>query len=92
MRKRRYSILNIYNRINNIKSKEELIDFLDFLSKDRRKKKDEWENNTIEDYLASISSWIEDMEGYYEYINKPIPNNQNWSFIATLFYVGKIYE
>lgn len=82
--------MDIYNRIHNIKTKEELIDFLNFLSKD--KKKNEWENNTIEDYLASISSWIEDMEGYYEYINMPVPDNENWSFIATLFYVGKIYE
>lgn len=82
----------MYNRINNIKSKEELIDFLAFLSNDRRKMKEEWENNTIEDYLAAISSWIEDMEGYYENNNLPIPDNENWSFIATLFYVGKIYE
>ncbi|MDE6251941.1 MAG: hypothetical protein K2M78_04770 [Lachnospiraceae bacterium] len=88
----RYSILDINRRIDNIKSKEELVDFLDFLSKDRCKRGDEWENNTIEDYLASIGSWIEDMEGYYENFNLPMPANENWSFIATLFYVGKIYE
>lgn len=84
--------MDINKKINNIKSKKELVDFLDFLSKDRYKRGDEWENNTIEDYLASISSWIEDMEGYYENFNLPIPTNENWSFIATLFYVGKIYE
>lgn len=82
----------MYNRINSIKSKEKLIEFLDFLSKDRQDKKGEWENNTIEDYLTSISSWIEDMDGYYINNNLPIPSNENWSFIATLFYVGKIYE
>lgn len=84
--------MDLYDRINNIKSKEELIDFLDFLSKDRSKNKEEWQNNTIEDYLAAIGSWIEDMEGYYENMNLPIPDNENWSFIATLLYVGKIYE
>ncbi len=84
--------MDMYNKINNITSKEELIDFLEFLSKDRYTKKDEWNNNTIEDYLAAISSWIEDMEGYYKNSNQPIPNSENWSFIATLFYVGKIYE
>ena len=87
-----FRVLDIYDRINKMKSKEELIDFLEFLSKDRVQKKDEWYNNTIEDYLAAISSWIEDMEGYYENFNLPIPNHVNWSFIATLFYVGKIYE
>lgn len=84
--------MDLYDRINNIKSKEELIDFLDFLSKDRSKNKEEWQNNTIEDYLAAIGSWIEDMEGYYENMNLPIPNDENWSFIATLLYIGKIYE
>ena len=84
--------MDLYDRINNIKSKEELIDFLDFLSKDRSKNKEEWQNNTIEDYLAAIGSWIEDMEGYYENMNLPIPDKENWSFIAILLYVGKIYE
>ncbi|MBD5465429.1 MAG: hypothetical protein HDR22_06370 [Lachnospiraceae bacterium] len=84
--------MDLYDKINNIKSKEELIDFLDFLSKDRSKNKEEWQNNTIEDYLAAIGSWIEDMEGYYENMHLLIPNNENWSFIATLLYVGKIYE
>lgn len=82
----------MHNRINNIKSKEELIEFLEFLSKDRYTKEDEWNNTTIEDYLAAISSWIEDMEGYYKNSNQPMPSSENWSFIATLFYVGKIYE
>lgn len=84
--------MEVYNRINNIKSKEEFIEFLDFLSKDRYTKIGEWNNNTIEEYLAAISSWVEDMEGYYKNNNLPISNNQNWGFIATLFYVGKIYE
>lgn len=84
--------MDVHNRVNNINSKEELIDFLDYLSKNKCKKEDEWENKTIEDYLSSIRSWLEDMEGYYEYNNLPIPENANWSFIATLFYVGKIYE
>lgn len=84
--------MNLYDKINNIKSKEELIDFLYLLSKDSVKKKKEWQNDTIEDYLTSVASWIEDMEGYYENMNLPMPQNVNWSFIAILFYVGKIYE
>lgn len=85
-------MMNLYDKINNIKSKEELINFLDFLSKDTSNNKKEWQNDTIKDYLAAIALWIEDMEGYYENMNLPMPDNENWSFIATLFYVGKIYE
>lgn len=47
---------------------------------------------SIIDYLESIRAWAEDMEGYYKNIDKEIPQDVNWDFIATLFYVGSIYE
>ena len=50
------------------------------------------ENISIQEYLESVSSWVEDMEGYYKNTNQEIPNNIKWDFIATLFYVGSIYE
>ncbi len=84
--------MDINKKIDSIRTKEDLMDFLEFLCDDRQSKKEEWKNRTIEDYLAAVSSWIEDMEGYYENNNLPIPDNVGWGFIATLFYVGKIYE
>ena len=39
-----------------------------------------------------ISSWVEDMEGYYVNMGLEMPSDINWQFIANLFYVGKIYE
>ena len=84
--------MDISSIIDNINSKEKLVSFLKYLSENRNSKKTEWMNNSIEDYLSSIGSWVEDMEGYYNNNNLSIPSNINWSFIATLFYVGKIYE
>jgi hypothetical protein len=84
--------MDMFVQINNIKSKAEFIDFISILSEDSVNNKDEWKNNTVKDYLTSISSWVEDMEGYYINNNLQIPSDENWSFIATLFYVGKIYE
>ena len=74
------------NTINSIKNKYEFLDFLRVLSKIDNEKRD------IKDYLESVISWVEDMEGFYNNTNQNIPSNINWSFIATLFYVGKIYE
>ena len=59
---------------------------------DNRVNNDEWENKDILSYLDAISSWVEDMEGYYQYMKLDIPASIDWKFIATLFYVGKIYE
>lgn len=50
------------------------------------------EDLSIRDYLESVASWVEDMDGYYKNTNQEMPQNINWDFISTLFYVGSIYE
>lgn len=84
--------MNIYTEIKNVQTKEELLRFLQMLANDRRSNEEEWESKSVEDYLLSIQSWIEDMNGYYENNNLEIPQNIDWNFIANIFYVGKIYE
>lgn len=84
--------MKLYEKVDTIRTKDEFIGFIKQLKKDRNDKPEEWENADIQSYLAGISSWIDDMEGYYKNIGKNVPNNIDWSFIATLFYVGKIYE
>lgn len=49
-------------------------------------------NTDIQSYLEGIASWVDEMEGYYKNVGKNAPQNIDWSFVATLFYVGKIYE
>ena len=76
----------IYNAIENIKSKE---DFLKFMNTNVITH----ENDThVNEYLESVVSWIEDMDGFYNNMGLNKPDNIDWSFIATLFYVGRIYE
>ena len=72
--------------IDEIKNKE---DFLFFI-----KKYVISEDNHVQlnEYLKSVISWVEDMEGFYVNTGQKQPDSINWSFIATLFYVGKIYE
>lgn len=78
--------------INGISSKEDFMKFLNELRVDREQKSDEWENDEITSYLEGICSWVDDMEGYFCNMHIEMPKNIDWRFIATLFYVGKIYE
>ena len=84
--------MNMFDKIENIKSREDLIDFIDDLVKDTEVHSEEWENKSISDYLLSMQSWIEDMDGFYLNNNLEFPKNIDWSFIATIMYIGKIYE
>ena len=78
--------------IKNIKTKAEFIEFINILIKDINDKPEEWEDKPVMSYLESIQSWVEDMDGYYQNTKREVPQDINWNFIATLLYVGKIYE
>ena len=84
--------MEVYEKINTIYTKDEFIDFMKFLIKDKEVNPEEWENGSVSEYLEAIVSWTEDMDGYYRNMNLEVPKNIDWRFIATLFYVGKIYE
>ncbi|WP_227938176.1 DUF7660 family protein [Alkalihalobacillus deserti] len=68
--------------IESIRSKEELISFIDKLKNDLVTNNTEWENLSLEDYLEAIKGWIEDT----------LPSNPNWSTIAEILIAGKYYE
>lgn len=84
--------MEVYEKINTIHTREEFIDFMNSLIEDKEVNPDEWENVNVSEYLEAIASWVEDMDGYYRNMNLEMPKNLDWRFIATLFYVGKIYE
>ena len=75
--------MDMVSRINEINTKEKLVSFLEYLSKDKNSNKTEWMNDSIEDYLGAISSWVEDMEGYYINNNLTIPDNEKVSQLFT---------
>lgn len=50
------------------------------------------EDSSLKDYFGSVVSRVEDMDGSYSNTGKEMPKNINWDLIATLFYVGSIYE
>jgi hypothetical protein len=82
----------LYKNIKNIKTKEDFINFINLLIKDFEEKPDEWENVTVENYLEAMSSWVEDMEGYYINNNLPMPEKIDWNFFANVLYAAKLYE
>ncbi len=75
-----------FDTIKKIKDENDFVSFIkEYVISD--------DNQTqLNDYLESMISWVEDMEGFYNNTGQRRPDLVDWSFIATLFYVGKIYE
>ncbi|QUL56557.1 hypothetical protein KDC22_08720 [Paenibacillus tritici] len=84
--------MELYKEIKKVSDKDQFSEFIGVLVNDFKSNPGDWENRDIESFLEGIKSWVEDMEGYYENNNLPIPQNIDWNFLAHLFYVGKLYE
>ncbi|MEQ6358029.1 hypothetical protein ABNX05_25880 [Lysinibacillus sp. M3] len=81
-----------YDIIENVSNKQQFLDFVNLLSADFKKNRDEWENKSIDEFLQGIEGWVDSMEGFFENSGLETPQNINWNFLSIMLYVGKIYE
>lgn len=70
-------------------TKQEFILFTENLRTDFMENKEQWENKTIEDYLEAMSSYVEDIDGYYKNINLEMVN---WKVFSDILKGSSIYE
>lgn len=81
--------------INNFEVKDRItfVQFLDKLRQDFLDNPQTWENKTLPDFFSALSSYTEDIQGYYDNLNQDInADRANWKVFADLFKGAKIYE
>ena len=83
---------NFNEIIYGINSKEDFVNFVELLASNLKNNPEEWANKTLPEYLESISSWTEDMEGHYQNNDISIPENVNWKVFANILIAAKMYE
>ena len=81
---------DIAGQIEGISDKDELLCFIQRLIDDFRNNPHEWENKSIDEYLEGMLSWIEDFSD--SEFNDIKWNNFDYSTMAKILYMGKIYE
>ena len=84
--------MELYEKVDTVKSREDLISFIFHLRMDLKNNKEKWENITLEDYLEAMEAWIDDMEGYYLNTNQPLPKEPSWKTIADILIASSMYE
>ena len=52
----------------------------------------EWENTTLDRYLAALSRWLEDCAGYYKGTGQSVPATPSWKNVAEMLIAAKVYE
>lgn len=81
---------SISKRIEEISDKKAFLAFLDELKSSFRTNSEEWENRTIDEFLNAMQSWIEDFSS--SEFNDIDWGKVDYSLLARILYMGKIYE
>jgi hypothetical protein len=78
--------------VDEIHSKADLIKFIEALADDLRRHPQSWENNSLDRYLAALSSWLADSDGYYRKHELRPVIDPSWKTIAEMLIAAKMYE
>ena len=81
-----------HEMVDGIRSKDDLVRFIQALSIDFQSRQHEWENVSLERYLAALSSWLADSDGYYRNQGREVPTNPSWRTLAEMLIAAKSYE
>ena len=82
---------NDWNKcIDGVTDKESLLHFMEMLIHDYRENPHEWENGSIDAYLDAMMAWVDDFSKCQH--NDIDWNKIDYSAIARILYMGKIYE
>lgn len=84
--------MNINDKIDNVKDRKDLIEFMGLLRKDFANNKDNWENADLDSFLEAMEAWTTDMDGYYINKGEVMPDKPTWQMIADILYAATIYE
>ena len=69
------------------------IEFIGLLRKDFIDNPETWENKKLDDFLEAVSSYAEDIQGYYDNTKQNVNADEaNWQTFANIFKGASIYE
>ena len=83
------------DEVSNFKvtDRQSFVKFIDLLRQDFVDNPESWENKKLEDFLEALSSYSEDIQGYYNNTNQKVNADEpNWQTFADIFKGASIYE
>lgn len=83
---------DIYDLAANVKSRSDFISFVDNLNLNYKSNRDEWENDSLEDFLGGLSGFANDMGGYYKNMKEDVDvETVTWRMAAQMLLAAKVY-
>ena len=76
--------MNIWEKCENVKTKNDFIKFVESLRSDLDTNEKEWENITLEAYLEAMEAWMTDTD--------KLSDSPSWKDFAVILLSGRFYE
>ncbi|WP_050591620.1 DUF7660 family protein [Pseudomonas brassicacearum] len=72
---------------------EGFVDFVEMLSRDYVSNRDEWQNDTLDQFLLGLSGFANDMGGYYKNMGEAVDVDKiTWRIAAEMLIAATVYE
>lgn len=76
-----------------VTDRQSFIKFADLLRQDFIDNPENWENTTVDTFLAAISSYADDIQGYYDNTKQNVNADQpGWQVFADILKGATMYE
>lgn len=75
-----------------VRSRDELVAFVRELHQDYLRRGQEWENQSLDRFLAALAAWMDDSPGWYRNFGKELPDEGDWTFLARALQAATAYE
>jgi hypothetical protein len=76
-----------------VNDRQSFIEFIDLLRKDFVDNPESWENKRLDDFLEALSSYANDIQGYYDNTKQNVNADEpNWQTFADIFKGATLYE
>lgn len=82
----------LYDKLANIRSPEDLADFLELLRDDFAHHKENWENWEVDQFLDAAAAWLRGASDHNPSRLWQAPEWPSWAFVGYLFMAGRSYE
>jgi hypothetical protein len=82
----------LHERVGETQTREDLAALIEALRVDLATRPENWENATLESFLAALASWTEDMDGYYRNHGREAPDVPTWRTFGEMLVAARNYE
>jgi hypothetical protein len=84
--------VNLAERLDAVRSREDLAAFVVALRADLLNNVADWENPTLERFLEALAAWCTDMPGFFTNQGGDEPAQPDWNLVARMLMAAASYE